>query len=124
MVLVTLMFSSPAFSKSTKIDLAPVNHNVSVNASGHILFNHIKQRNKTITQVDCWNLQGATGYTVWGLTTKGKYVKLDSFTTNGGGSGSINYIRSGKLVYSAIYITLSGNRFSMDNVVLVGESNS
>ncbi len=121
LVFVTLMFSSVAFSVSTKVDLSPVKNSAGVSASGHILFNYIKQRNKTIMQIDCWNLQGAIEYSVWGLNAKGKYKKLDSFTTNSSGSGSVNYICSGKLKYTTIYIA-SGDSFEKSNVVLSGEN--
>ncbi len=121
-VFVTLMFCSTAFSVSTKVDLSPVKNSAGISASGHILFNYIKQRNKTIMQVDCWDLQGATEYTVWGLDAKGKYKKLDSFTTNSSGSGSVNYICSGKLKYTTIYIASGGDSFEMSNVVLVGKN--
>ncbi len=123
-VFVTLMFGSAAFSESTKVDLSPVKNNAGVSASGHILFNYIQQRNKTIMQVDCWNLQGATKYTVWRLDAKGEYKKLDSFTTNSSGSGSVNYICSGKLNYTTIYIASGGDSFEMSNVVLSGKNSS
>ena len=117
-VFVTLMFGSAAFSGSTKVDLSPVQNSAGVSASGHILFNYIKQRNKTIMQVDCWNLQGAVEYSVWGLDAKGKDKNLDSFTTNSSGCGSVNYVCSGKLKYTTIYIASGGDSFDMNNVVL------
>jgi hypothetical protein len=101
----------------------PVQNIAGVNASGHILFNHIKQRNKTIMQVDCWDLKTSVGYVVWGLTAKGKYEKIDSFRTSGNGSGSVNHICSGKLKYTTIYIASGSGKFDMTNVVLSGKNN-
>ena len=121
-VFVTLMFGSAAFSESIKVDLAPVVNSAGVTASGHILSNHIKKRNRTITQVDCWDLQGSTEYTVWGLNKKGKYEKIDSFTTSSNGSGSINHVCSGKLKYTKLLVATGGKPFDMANVVLAGNN--
>jgi hypothetical protein len=121
-VAVLLLLNSTACAALVTIELKPSANSAELQAAGHVLINHIEQRNRTIAQIDCWNLKAGAVYSVWGLDEKGDYKKIDTFTTNSSGSGNVNHASSGKFKYSKVLVN-AGDDKSFDNskTVLTGQ---
>jgi len=121
-VAAVLLSNSPACAGAVTVELKPLTKSNELQPAGHLLINYIEQRNRTIMQVDCWGLKAATSYSVWGMDQKGTCKKIDTFTTNGTGSGNVNHASSGKFKYAKILVN-SGDDKKFDNIkaVLTGE---
>ena len=121
-VAAVLLLNNTACAGLVTIELKPPANATELQAAGHVLINYIEQRNRTITQIDCWNLKAAAVYSVWGLDEKGDYKKIDTFTANSTGSGNINHASSGKFKYSKVLVN-SGNdkKFDSSKTVLTGK---
>jgi len=121
-VAVVLLLNSTACAGLVTIELKPPANAAELQAAGHVLINHIEQRNRTIAQIECWDLKAGAVYSVWGLDEKGDYKKIDTFTTNSTGNGNVNHASSGKFKYSKVLVS-SGNDQKFDNnkTVLTGQ---
>ena len=64
-------------------------------ASGHAVLNYAKGADKTIVQVNCWDLAPSTNYTVY--LNDGSWYVVGTFTSDGSGEGHL-------------HVSLSGNR--------------
>ncbi|MBN1457680.1 MAG: hypothetical protein JW912_07505 [Sedimentisphaerales bacterium] len=117
-----LLLSNTVCAGLLTVELKPPANVTQLQAAGHVLVNYIEQRNRTIMQVDCWNLKAGTIYSVWGQDEKGDYKIIDTFTTNSTGSGNVNYASSGEFKYSKVFVNSgSGQNFDNNETVLIGQ---
>ena len=79
-----------ALAKAVKVELMPYPPAAPLdpNASGHAILNYAKGQDKTIVQVNCWNLKPETGYTVY--LSNGGFYSIGDFTTRKNGSGNLH----------------------------------
>jgi len=120
-VAAVLLLSNVACAGLVTIELKPPANSTELQAAGHILINYIEQRNRTITQVECWNLKAGTVYSVWGQDQNGDYKKMGTFTTNSTGSGNINHASSGKFEYSKVVVNPGNDQNFNNKTVLTGQ---
>ena len=94
---VVLCVAGIALAKAIKVDLTPYG-SVEPNASGHAVLNYAKGADKTMVQMNCWDLTSNTKYTVYLFYDDGSGVDwytIGTFTTRKNGSGNLHVFLEG-----------------------------
>ena len=106
-----------ALAKAVKVELMPYPAAAPLepDASGHAILNYAKGQDKTIVQVNCWDLKPDTEYTVY-LNDGGFYV-IGNFTTRKNGSGNLHVSIAGDV---SADLPVAVNDTALNATVLLG----